>query len=82
MAFDLFFLRQVGKNRLGVKRHDEHPIRGFYHEGHERRIIAQRPKSVFVMSNGPIGARSAFYGNLRVLRAFVVHILYMNQDNY
>ena len=28
------------------------------------------------------GARSAFYGNLRVLRAFVVHILYMNHDNY
>jgi len=27
-------------------------------------------------------AQSAFYGNLRVLRAFVVHILYMNHDNY
>jgi hypothetical protein len=34
------------------------------------------------VSNGPIGARSAFYGNLRVLRAFVVHILYMNHHNY
>ena len=140
MAFDLFFLRQVGKNRLGVEWHDDLPRKkllprrtqcgraatkengNFHHEAHEghegkeirrnfvpnfvlfvsfvvickfsqsaqifnysntkdtkEELSRKGSKSVFVMSNGPIGARNAFYGNLR---AFVVHILYMNHDNY
>ena len=42
MAFDLFFLSQVGKNRLRVEWHDEHPIRGFYHE--DPRAAEPQPK--------------------------------------
>ena len=41
MAFDLFFLRQVGKNRLRVEWHDEHPIRGFYHEDQRGRAATE-----------------------------------------
>jgi hypothetical protein len=85
MAFDLFFLRQVGKNRLRVKRHDEHPIRGFYHEdheGHEGRIIAQRLKERVCPVERTDQCAQRILRNLRVLRAFVVHILYMNHNNY